>query len=115
MIVFLLTYQFLSATSFYVATHGNDNDPGTFTQPWKTIQKACNAATPGSTVYIMQGTYYEKITVSVSGTPGNYITFTNYNNDTVIIDGTALPGITITSGIEREGIIDLNRMVYLFE
>jgi hypothetical protein len=34
----------------------------------------------------MAGTYHEKIDIDVSGTPGNYITIRNYQNDEVIID-----------------------------
>ncbi len=33
-------------SSWYVATTGNDSNPGTFAQPWKTIQKADDNATP---------------------------------------------------------------------
>jgi len=81
--------------TYFVAKHGNDSNPGTLLQPWLTIQKACNDAASGSRVYIMEGTYNEKVTVNVSGTVGNYISFSNYNSDTVIIDGTGVGGITM--------------------
>jgi hypothetical protein len=65
---------------FYVATTGNDSNPGTtMSAPWRTIQHAMNSATPGSTVNIMAGTYQERLTVNVSGRPGNYTTFQPYN------------------------------------
>lgn len=80
-------------TSYYVAPAGNDTSAGTFTQPWKTFQKACNAATPGSNVYFMQGIYNEKVTLNASGTAeGGYITFQPYEDDTVILDGTGKTG-----------------------
>jgi hypothetical protein len=60
---------------FYVATTGNDGSPGTIDQPWRTIQKAMSSATPGSTVNIRAGTYNERLSVNVSGTAGNPITF----------------------------------------
>ncbi len=63
---------------FYVATNGNDANPGTEAQPWRTIQKAMSAATPGSTVNIRAGTYPERLTVNVSGTAGNFVTFQPY-------------------------------------
>jgi hypothetical protein len=63
---------------FYVATSGNDANPGTAAQPWLTIQKAMNAATPGSTVNLRGGTYKERLSVNVSGTPGSYITIQPY-------------------------------------
>ena len=66
---------------FYVATNGNDSDPGTEAQPWRTIQKAMNSATAGSTVNIRGGTYNERLVVNVSGSSGNYITFQPYGFD----------------------------------
>lgn len=46
-----------AASLFYVAVNGNDANPGTLSRPWRTIQKAANAATPGSTVYVRNGIY----------------------------------------------------------
>jgi parallel beta-helix repeat protein len=63
---------------FYVATNGDDSNPGTIDQPWRTIQKAMNSATAGSTVNIRAGTYNERLTLNVSGNSGNYITFQPY-------------------------------------
>lgn len=59
----------------WVATNGNDANPGTEAQPWRTIQKAMNAATAGSTVNVRAGTYVERLTVNVTGQPGKWITF----------------------------------------
>ncbi len=78
----------LSAQSFYVSTNGDDNNPGSLDQPWETIQYAMDMASPGSIVNIMGGTYNERLYVNVSGTPGNIITFQNYNNEAVLVDGT---------------------------
>src|SRR5205814_10179098 len=64
------------ATSYYVdSASGNDTNSGTQSSPWKTIQKAMNSATAGSTVNIKAGTYHERLALNVSGTAGNYITF----------------------------------------
>lgn len=82
-----------SAQSLFVAPGGNDAHPGTELLPWRTIQKACSSATPGSTVYIRQGVYNEKVTVTVSGTAvDGPVTFRNHGADTVILDGTGIPG-----------------------
>jgi hypothetical protein len=70
------------ALQFYVARTGNDANPGTSASaPWRTIQHAMSSATPGSTVNIMAGTYQERLTLNVSGTPGHPITFQPYNFD----------------------------------
>src|SRR4051812_12362969 len=58
--------RLLSAT-FYVSTSGSDANPGTSSLPWRHIQKAFNAATPGSTVLVAAGTYHERPTLHVSG------------------------------------------------
>ena len=78
------------ANSYYVSTRGNDLNPGTITQPWKTVQKAANAAVAGNVVYIRGGTYNERVIIKNSGTTANYITFSNYPGETAIIDGTNL-------------------------
>ncbi len=60
---------------FFVSTGGSDANPGTQAAPWRTIQKAMNSATAGSTVNIMAGVYVERLTVNVSGSAGSVITF----------------------------------------
>ncbi len=63
-------------TSYYVdSISGSDGNSGLQSSPWRTIQKAMNSATAGSTVNIKGGTYHERLALNVSGTAGNYITF----------------------------------------
>ena len=76
--------------AFYVATNGNDANPGTESQPWRTIQKAANTLTAGQTVYVKSGTYNEKITIRNSGSAGKYITFSSYPGNTATIDGSGI-------------------------
>jgi hypothetical protein len=77
--------------SYYVATDGNNNNPGSFSQPWRTIQKAANTVQAGDMVYVRGGVYNEKVTVNVSGSAGGgYITFQSYAGETAILDGTGL-------------------------
>lgn len=72
---------------YYVSTTGNDENPGTLTSPWGTIQKAVSTVAPGSVVNIMGGTYYEEVKVTVSGTADKYIIIQNYNDEEVVISG----------------------------
>lgn len=67
-----------SGPQLYVSTTGNDANPGTEALPWRTIQKAMNSATAGSTVNVKAGTYRERLRVGVSGAAGSYITFQPY-------------------------------------
>jgi len=83
------------ACTRFVATTGNDNNPGTMDAPWKTIQKAANSAQPGDVVCVRGGTYNERVTINVSGTAGAYITFQSYPGETAILDGT---GLTVPAG-----------------
>jgi len=79
------------ANTYYVATDGDDNSPGSLSQPWRTVQKAADSVEPGSTVYVRGGVYYEQVTINVSGSAGDgYITFRNVESETPILDGTGL-------------------------
>lgn len=45
------------AATYYVAPTGNDANAGTQAAPWRTLQKAGNAAVAGDTVTVLPGTY----------------------------------------------------------
>jgi hypothetical protein len=77
----------------YVSTSGNDSNAGnSIASPFKTIQRAAVVATPGTTVYILAGTYNERITPLITGLPGQITTFKNYQQDLVIIDPSGTTG-----------------------
>lgn len=72
---------------YYVdATDGNDDNSGTEDRPWRTIQKAASAVSPGDTVYVKGGTYFEKVIFPVSGEENSFISFAVYPGDTVVVD-----------------------------
>lgn len=83
------------ASTYYVATNGSDGNPGTLTQPWRTIVKAAETMIAGDTVLVRAGTYSDlspesdraMIVPAHSGAPGNLITFKAFPGETVIIDG----------------------------
>ncbi|RLC80154.1 MAG: hypothetical protein DRJ03_22210 [Chloroflexi bacterium] len=67
--------------SYYVdATLGDDSNPGTITQPWKTISKVNSSSfNPGDKIYFKRGEIWrERLTVPSSGLDGNPITFGAY-------------------------------------
>ena len=48
-----------TATTYYVATTGNDANPGTQAQPFRTVAKGLSSLTAGDTLYLRGGTYSE--------------------------------------------------------
>ena len=76
---------------YYVAPSGDDSNPGTETQPWRTIQKAANTLRAGDAVQIRAGTYRERVVPQNSGSDGNHqITYTAYPGETVTLDGSGV-------------------------
>ncbi len=76
---------------YYVATDGDDANPGSITQPWRTIQHAADTVSAGDTVFIRGGVYNEAVFITVSGSEaGGYVTFENYGGETAVLDGTGL-------------------------
>ena len=49
------------ATTFHVALGGNDGNPGTFEDPFRTLTKGVSVLAPGDTLYIRGGVYGEPI------------------------------------------------------
>ena len=71
---------------YYVdGSNGSDSDPGTSSTPWKTIQKAADTITAGSTVTVRAGNYAEHVKVTRSGSSGALIAF--QADGTVVMQG----------------------------
>jgi hypothetical protein len=100
--IFLLFIGFAScnanATTYYVATNGNDNNAGSKDLPFATIGKAAAIAIAGDSVIIKSGTYKPstRIQPANSGTATAPITFMAEVKDGVIIDGSMATSPTST-------------------
>jgi hypothetical protein len=93
-----------SGTTYYVSSSGNDNNAGTLSAPWRTIQKAANTVKAGDTVQVRAGTYNEIVTMKTSGNASSgYITFQNYPGESPIVDGTGLAAGGQTGLFSLEG------------
>ena len=57
---FLISINLSAQTGgvYFVPVDGDDNNPGTYTQPWATWNKAFATADAGDTVYFRGGVYY---------------------------------------------------------
>lgn len=71
----------------YVDVNGVDSAAVDGNRPLRTIQKAVSIASPGTTVYVRGGTYYEQVRIRTSGRAGKPITLAAYPGEEVIIDG----------------------------
>ncbi|MFC9709390.1 DUF5123 domain-containing protein [Paenibacillus sp. NPDC056933] len=93
---------------YYISPQGNDLNNGTIQSPWKTLQHAADHATPGSTVYLREGVYHQKVKITRSGnSPGNPTLFSSYPQEKAIIDGEGLS----VRGIE--GLIEVENASYI--
>ena len=63
----------------------SDSNPGTEASPWATIGKANTTLTAGSTVWIKAGIYSGGIAPANSGTAANPITYSRYQNQSVVV------------------------------
>ena len=74
---------------YFVDVNGDDNNPGTYDQPWASWQKAFDVAQPGDTVYIRGGVYFStdintidpENSIGHSGTAANPIVYAGYPPD----------------------------------
>lgn len=83
--------------SYYVSLDGNDSNPGTLEEPFRTVEAARDALRGaevpdgGATVYIREGTYYLTnafaLTSSDSGREGAPIVYRPYGDEKVVFHG----------------------------
>ncbi len=66
----LLTAAQLTAGTYYVATNGSDGNPGTSSQPFRTVQTGVNAAVAGDTIIVQNGFYAPPSSAGCSGGSG---------------------------------------------
>ncbi len=67
------------AATYYVSPQGNDSNPGTQLQPWRTVIYAVKQVKAGDTVLVADGTYQGPVIITRSGEPGAYITLKSIN------------------------------------
>ena len=80
---------------YYVATDGDDDNPGTIDEPFATIQHAHDVAVAGDLIYVRGGTYEvdHQTRFRNEGTASEPITVRAYPGEQVLIDASAVdPG-----------------------
>src|SRR5437870_493810 len=90
------------ATDYYVSPGGSDSNPGSLTQPFRTVARGVAAASSGDRVILQDGTYGNEgyisdgtgcihgcaapVSINKAGTPNAYITVTAANPGRAILD-----------------------------
>ena len=100
----------LGAGAIFVSTTGSDTTGnGTIGNPYRTIQKGISVAQPGDTVYVRGGKYnlLQSVSFVRSGTPGNPVTLSGYEDEEAILDG------SLFDINHRQGIIDNQHYSYI--
>src|SRR5262245_57060180 len=64
----LLIAASLEAATYYVSPTGNDGNPGTEAQPFRSVVYGSSRLKPGDTLYLRAGTYAEALEHVPSGT-----------------------------------------------
>jgi hypothetical protein len=106
-----------ATTHLYVATSGNDANPGTATRPFRTVQRAADVVTAGAVVHVAPGTYGPVVSRR-SGTAAARIVFqsdSRWGARIVSTNGTApwwnygsyvdMIGFTVTAPQARLGLV----------
>ena len=76
--------------SFYLSPTGNDNNAGTLSSPWFTLEKAWAAVSAGDVIYMRGGTYAyatQQDLLGRDGTAADMIKLLNYPGETPVITG----------------------------
>ncbi|MBM4079085.1 MAG: hypothetical protein FJ278_05240 [Planctomycetes bacterium] len=66
---------------------GNDRNDGSEKAPWRTIGHSLTRLSPGDTLCLRGGVYYENVRCSVVGRPDAPITIRSYPGEQAILDG----------------------------
>jgi parallel beta-helix repeat protein len=106
--------------SYYVTTSGNDANPGTESQPFRTLNRAVKLLRPGDVLYVKSGTYEESLfnaipggkswrrPVTVAAYPGHSVTirpkagssrvlhFEGVEKKYIVVDGFILDAVNVS-------------------
>jgi len=87
-VCFLIVASSAGAADYFVAPVGSDENPGTISRSFATIQHAADVVKPGDTCYVRAGTYRQTVRIKASGRKGSPIRFAAYQGEAVTLSGT---------------------------
>ena len=79
-----------SARTFVVSPKGNDAHRGTFEEPLRTISSGARRANPGDIVFVLEGTYRERVTPMRGGEKGKRVIYRAEPGKRVYIKGSEI-------------------------
>lgn len=93
LMVVLSPLALAQTADYYVAPDGNDDHPGSQSQPFATWEQAQSVATPGDLIYFRGGTYprSSEVRLTKSGTPDARIRYHAYPGETPVFDFQNVP------------------------
>jgi parallel beta-helix repeat protein len=106
--IWIISASEADAATYYVATTGNDSNPGTEVQPWRTLQKAAHAVQSGDTVLVKEGRYPAFTIRKKNGNASARITFKPFPGHKVTVDQYLGGG----NGFEGIGIYSSSHLVF---
>jgi hypothetical protein len=109
--MFLLWPHIATAATYYVATTGNDSNPGTQQQPFRSISRGMTFVRAGDVLYIRGGTYSESInsnqqTIPTGSSWSDAPRIAAYPSETVVLVGAYGQGINLAASYIRYVIFD---------
>lgn len=118
--LFILSSALQAQTKYFVATNGNDSNPGTITQPFATWEKGGSVLTAGDTLYIRGGTYtntratiYQCLWDTLTGTQNDTIKIWAYPGEKPVWDFINMPNLS-GSGVYQSFGIEMNECDYVW-
>ena len=80
-------------SQIYIATDGDDTNPGTIEQPYASFEKAISAVLPGDTIFVRGGVYNLTSTITISylksGVDTAFCVMTAYQQEEPLLDYSA--------------------------
>ena len=99
----------------FVAPTGKDSNPGTSKKPLRSIQKAINKASAGTTVTLLTGEYNlnAPVTISAKGTPGGWIILRGAKGAEAILNGIKINIPDSGKYPRNNGLIQVQNAAYI--
>ncbi len=105
----------LTADVFFVAPDGDDANPGTFEQPWATVNHAAQVLQAGQTVYVRGGLYAlpRQVLPANSGRQDAWITYRAYPGEEPVLDAAAIDNDPPGHFSHDAGSFNIERKAYI--